>query len=361
MDRGSRIEGRGSIERSLSSRSSILDPRSAILRLAALLLPCALAAPAAAQAPGGPNRGEPVTQPSGTIWGASVSPQGGPRWQTNAPPANNLPIPAAPVSPPVIVTPLPTGSFPAPDVGPAPGSNLPPPVFAPVPQNTARYPQNINPAPRGALPAPGGEKTYLYTRDTNPPGAGQPGLYPTVLQKGGKVPERLPAPRPADEVPDYNIRLDVPGFQRLIQLESEAQLYERMRQEARARGERLVFPDEPVLSREPFVGRHWSPLTREVEPYYVNYARLLFQQKNFERYGWDLGAISPLLSAGKFFADVALLPYHLGTRPLQQYETSAGYCLPGDPVPLLLYPEEISVTGLAAEAAVITLGFFIFP
>src|SRR5262249_41548381 len=158
-----------------------------------------------------------------------------------------------------------------------------------------------------------------------------------------------------DEAPDYNIRLDVPGFQRLIQLESEASLYERMRQEARTRGERLVFPEEPVLTKEPFVGRHWSPLTREIEPYYVMYGRLLFQQKNFGRTGGDWGPISPLLWAGKFFVDVATLPYHLGTRPLQQYETSAGYCLPGDPVPLLLYPPEISATGLAAEAAVITL------
>jgi hypothetical protein len=318
--------------------------------------------PASAQAPGGPNWGPPVAQPSGQNWGPSVAPQGGPRWQSNAPPpANNLPIPAAPVPPPVSVTPLPSGSFPAPDLGPAPGSNLPPPVVAPVPQNTSRYLKNISPAPRSAQPAAGGEKTYRYTRDMNPPGVGQPALHPTALQKGGKGPERLQAPRPAEEVPDYNIRLDVPGFQRLIQLESEASLYERMRQEARARGERLVFPEEPVLTKDPFVGRHWTPLTREVEPYYVMYSRLLFQQKNFERYGWDLGPISPLLSAGKFFVDVAALPYNLGTRPFQQYETSAGYCLPGDPVPLLLYPPEISVTGLAAEAAVVTLGFFIFP
>jgi hypothetical protein len=313
-----------------------------------VLLPSALVVPSRAQAPGGAN------------FGPSISPQSGPRWQNNAPPtSNNQSGPAVPVSPPVGVTPLPAGSYPAPDLGPAPGSNLPPPAAAPLPQNTSRLPQNLSPAPRGALPSPGGEKTFYYTRDTDRPVAGQPALYPTILQKKG--PERLPAPRPAEEVPDYNIRLDVPGFQRLIQLESEAQLYERMRQEARARGERLVFPEEPVLSREPFVGRHWTPLTREVEPYYVMYSRLLFQQKNFERYGWDLGAISPLLSAGKFFVDVAMLPYHLGTRPFQQYETNAGYCLPGDPVPLLFYPEEISATGLAAEAAVITLGFFIFP
>ena len=168
--------------------------------------------------------------------------------------------------------------------------------------------------------------------------------------------------RKAEETAEYTIRLSVPGLQRLTgELESEAALKERMRQEARARGEQLVFPEEPVLTKESYPGRHWTPLTRQVEPYYVCYNRLLFQQKNFERYGWDLGPISPILSAGKFYMDVALLPYHLGTRPWQQYDTSAGYCLPGDPVPLLLYPPEISATGLAAEAAVITAGFFMFP
>ncbi len=202
-------------------------------------------------------------------------------------------------------------------------------------------------------------KTYFYSRETRQPAVRQPAQYLTSLQP--KMPYGGPL-RGGEEPADYNIRLDVPGLQRLTgQLESEDSLKERMRQEARTRGERLVFPDEPLLSKEPYVGRHWTPLKREIEPYYVCYSRLLFQQKNFERYGWDLGPISPILSAGKFYMDVALLPYHLATRPWQQYETSAGYCLPGDPVPLLLYPEEISATGLAAEAAVITVGFFMFP
>jgi hypothetical protein len=56
-----------------------------------------------------------------------------------------------------------------------------------------------------------------------------------------------------------------------------------------------------------------------------------------------------------------LLPYHLGTRPLQQYECSAGKCMPGDPTPFLVYPEEISLTGLAAEVGAVTAAFFVFP
>jgi hypothetical protein len=172
------------------------------------------------------------------------------------------------------------------------------------------------------------------------------------------MPDRM---RPSDELPEYTISLNVPGLQRLTTLESEAALIQRMRQEARARGERLVFPEETTLSKEPYPGRHWSPYLKEVEPDYVCYQRLLFQQKNFERYGWDLGPITPILSAGKFYWDCAWLPYHLATRPCQQYECSTGYCLPGDPVPLLLYPPEISATGLLAQAAVVTGLVFIFP
>ncbi len=166
----------------------------------------------------------------------------------------------------------------------------------------------------------------------------------------------------ADDITSYNILLDIPGKQRLFgQFESEAALKERMRQEALRSGERLVFPDEPILSREPYPGRHWPALVRHVEPYYVCYGRLLFEQKNLERYGWSLGPVTPLVSAGKFFWDVAWLPYHLATRPCRQYDCSAGHCLPGDPVPLLLYPPEISATGMLTQVGVITGLFFIFP
>ena len=124
---------------------------------------------------------------------------------------------------------------------------------------------------------------------------------------------------------------------------------------------RLLAAQIIVIAKEPYPGRHWSPYTKQVEPNYVCYQRLLFQQKNFERYGWDLGPITPILSAGKFYWDVLALPYHAATRPCQQYDTSAGKCLPGDPTPFFLYPVEFSVSGLAAEAAVVTGAFFVFP
>jgi hypothetical protein len=158
--------------------------------------------------------------------------------------------------------------------------------------------------------------------------------------------------------------LDPPSRERLfLRLDSERNLRERMRQEALSRPEpsRIIFPEEPVVSRDRYLGRRFPHMVEHVEPGYVMYRRLLFEQKNAERYGWSLGYLHPLVSAAIFYKDVVMLPYHIGTRPFQQYESDAGYALPGDPQPLLLYPEELSLTGLAAQAGAVTGMFFIFP
>jgi hypothetical protein len=168
---------------------------------------------------------------------------------------------------------------------------------------------------------------------------------------------------PRDELKDYQVQLEPPGPQRLFRLESETALQERMRQEARERPapERIQFPDEPILSEEKYAGRTFPGTNVMVEPNYVCHGRLFFEELNSERYGWDLGPIQPLVSAVAFYKDVVLLPYHLGTRPCQCYDCSAGYCLPGDPVPYMLYPPELSLTGAVLETASVAALFFIFP
>jgi hypothetical protein len=171
----------------------------------------------------------------------------------------------------------------------------------------------------------------------------------------------------ADEAPAYRLQVDPPGPQRLFRLESEAQLFERMRQESleRVPPERITFPSEPVVSLQKYDpslrAMTWPQLNAIVEPNYVCYGRLLFEQRNPERYGWDVGPIQPLLSAGIFFGDVILLPYNVARYPCRKYECSAGLCLPGDPVPLMLYPPELTVTGILTEAAVAAALVAIFP
>jgi hypothetical protein len=164
---------------------------------------------------------------------------------------------------------------------------------------------------------------------------------------------------------EYRIQLEPPGLERIGRMDTEAELQERIRQDTKNRNplDRVTFPDEPVLSRDTYYGRGaaWPHRTELVAPSYLCYGRLLFEQKNMERYGWDLGILSPVLSGATFYFDVLTMPYHVATAPWRCWESNAGYCLPGDPVPLLLYPPELSVTGTIGEAAALLGVLAIFP
>src|SRR5205814_4005473 len=105
----------------------------------------------------------------------------------------------------------------------------------------------------------------------------------------------------------------------------------------------------------------WPKKKMAVEPGYVCHKRLLFEEPNAERYGWEFGLFQPILSSLYFYKDLALLPMHVMTHPQRCYDCSAGKCLPGDSVPYLLYPPELTVTGLLAEAATVGGLVAIFP
>jgi hypothetical protein len=186
-----------------------------------------------------------------------------------------------------------------------------------------------------------------------PPGDAQP-LPPA----GMRTPEPWEQPAP------YTIQLEPPSIYRVaISVESDAQLQERIRQENRERKipERVVFPNDPVISTETYQGRKFYPTRMEVAPYYLCHGRLYFQQINFERYGWGLGAFTPVFSGLAFLYDFVTWPYHLTTEPCRRFEYNNGWCLPGDPVPLLLYPLHVSPTGFVAEVGTILTLVAVFP
>jgi len=171
-------------------------------------------------------------------------------------------------------------------------------------------------------------------------------------------------PRPIeDEIADFQIPLEPPDMARLFRRESEGGLQARIRQEARRKlgGQRVFFPEDPPLTKETYTPRQFPPLTELVEPGFVMHGRLFFEQRNMERYAWDLGVLSPAASVAVYYKDLALLPYHFWTRPFQQQDSSAGKCLPGDPTPLLLYPPEISFSGLFGQAGAVAIGIATFP
>jgi hypothetical protein len=208
-------------------------------------------------------------------------------------------------------------------------------------------------------PVPSAAPAPLVTTAAAPvPVPEQPGRPPLGVPAGYAGPEQ-----PSEDTQGSFIQLEPPGPDRLFRLESERTLFERIRQEGLQRTPREVayFPQEPVLSRQTYPGRQWPVQGEVVEPHYLCYGRLLFEQRNLERYGWDLGAVTPVVSAGKFFADFVMSPYHAASDVCRCYDCNTGYCLPGDPVPLLLYPPEWSLTGAIAEGAAVGATLVLFP
>jgi hypothetical protein len=98
-----------------------------------------------------------------------------------------------------------------------------------------------------------------------------------------------------------------------------------------------------------------------IEPGYVVHRRLFFEEKNSERYGWNLGVAQPFVSAGYFYKDLLLYPIKAASNWREPYDTSAGKALPGSPVPYLLYPPEVTFGGLVVGSTAIVGAVFLLP
>lgn len=158
------------------------------------------------------------------------------------------------------------------------------------------------------------------------------------------------------------VRTDLPGPQRLFLRQSETQFFDRIAQEVKKQGgARAMFPETPILSKEPWRPRAFPPMVEFVEPAYVCHRRLYFEQPNFERYGYDFGVLQPAMNLGVFYYDVFMFPYHAFSDLHNCTECNVGKCLPGDPAPMLYTPERFSVTGTIGQAAAIVGGLYLFP
>ena len=98
-----------------------------------------------------------------------------------------------------------------------------------------------------------------------------------------------------------------------------------------------------------------------LEPGFVVHRKLLFEEKNSERYGWSLGMAQPLVSAAYFYKDLLLWPTHMASNFRERYSTNAGKFLPGSPVPYYLYPPEVTLFGLSVGTAAILGVVFLLP
>lgn len=87
-----------------------------------------------------------------------------------------------------------------------------------------------------------------------------------------------------------------------------------------------------------------------------------FEDRNLERYGHSLSpALQPLISGGKFFLTIPVLPYKMGLTMPDECVYDLGYYRPGSCAPFQLDPVPISARGALMEAGAVLGGVILFP
>jgi hypothetical protein len=189
-------------------------------------------------------------------------------------------------------------------------------------------------------------------------------IVPAQVQVDEKPFEKAVDTRTFEErARQYRIQLEPPRPERVFQIESEATLRQRMRQEARQREERIEFPKDVYLIApgEVYAGRKWPMQSTATVPNIVCYRPLYFEDLNSERYGWDACLFQPFLSTGKFYLDTLMLPYNMGVLSPCDCECNTGYYLPGTPVPYMCYVPPLSWKGILYQSAAIAIPAAIWP
>ena len=145
-------------------------------------------------------------------------------------------------------------------------------------------------------------------------------------------------------------------------LDSQKMFEERMRQQAlqRTPPDSVQFPANAPITTTTLVRKPPSTTIPGTPPSFVTYRCISKRRMRNDSAGtWALfnRRCHSLISIRTFL----LCPHNYFSHPLRRYESCAGYCLPGDPVPYILYPPEFTLTGSVAEAAIIVGLFAILP
>lgn len=291
----------------------------------------------------------------------------------------------------IAADPLPIGQ-------PAPTTWKKMPGLPPVPVPPPKLPPTSNP-PRPYQPlqpadAPSGTVPGRTVNFQKPPGSEStiPTVQPIPVPKLDPPTKKGDEPRPTNPMkttPDLSTldQLSLPeGLERsrVFRLDSDRTMRKRITMELIEESRRVKTKDpidpkvmatnyanyptvapiapEGAVYQPKMITQNYPPMQAFVEPSYVVYRRLYFEDKNSERYGWEVGLMQPALSALIFYKDLLLYPARFGSNLFERYDTSAGQCLPGSPVPYFLYPPEIDLFGGTLGAATIVgAAFSVFP
>ncbi|HEV7221225.1 MAG TPA: hypothetical protein VGN42_00890 [Pirellulales bacterium] len=211
----------------------------------------------------------------------------------------------------------------------------------------------------------------------------QPPPPPSDLEAPDEAPENAAPPEemPAEEMPADERPTDVPapkaraaddGSEMMLPSDDEFAQSPEIREDKcptprdlkpiseisnKIAAEPGIFPQECMLSDEPFQPRNFAKTTFTWKASALCHKPLYFEQVGVERYGHTWGPfLQPVVSSAHFFGSVIMLPYKMGVEPPWECVYALGYYRPGSCAPYTVGPVPISLRGALTQTGA-TLGF----
>lgn len=108
--------------------------------------------------------------------------------------------------------------------------------------------------------------------------------------------------------------------------------------------------------------RGWAPVTLRWKASALCHKPVYFDDVHLERYGHSSGPfLQPLISGGRFFLTVPVLPYKMGLKPPNECVYALGQYRPGSCAPYMVDPVPLSVRAGLAQAGAWTGMAFLVP
>ena len=122
------------------------------------------------------------------------------------------------------------------------------------------------------------------------------------------------------------------------------------------------FPPECDLGLQIYQPRAWSPTTYAWTASGLCHKPAYFEDVRLERYGHSWGPyLQPIISGGRFFLTVPILPYKMGLKPPGECIYTLGHYRPGNCAPYMLDPLPLSVRAAVAQGGVWTGMVYAIP